>query len=128
MLRLHGPNDASVGSEIIGDRVSYREVMREPQRARIAVIVRNGLLPAYLLCSTLSQIEEQPQVITDRDIWRTARAVIEQHCDGAAIHAAQRADALLAEGDFEGYRVWRRVLAAITAIRLPKPTDRERVN
>jgi hypothetical protein len=67
-------------------------------------------------------------VISDRDIWRTARAVIEQHCERAELHAAQRADALLAEGGVDGSRVWKRVLAAITAIRRPTPMQGERVN
>jgi len=67
-------------------------------------------------------------VIFDRDIWRTARAFIEQHCDNAAIHAAQRADALLAEGDLEGHRVWKRVLQAINAIRQPGPREGKKVS
>jgi len=66
--------------------------------------------------------------VADRDIWRTARAVIETHCDCAEFHAAQRADALLTEGDLDGYRVWKRVLAAITAIRLPRPVQGEQLN
>jgi hypothetical protein len=63
-------------------------------------------------------------VISDRDTWRTATAVIELHGALAELHAARRADAMLAEGDVDGQRVWKRVLAAITAIRRqPTPAD-----
>jgi hypothetical protein len=54
--------------------------------------------------------------------------MIEEHCERAPIHAAQRADVLLAEGELEGYRVWKRVLAAINAIRQPKPREGEQPN
>ena len=56
-------------------------------------------------------------MISDRDIWRTAHAMIEQYCDDAALRAAMRVDAPLAEGDLDGYRVWIRVLDAVKEIR-----------
>ena len=68
------------------------------------------------------------RVISDREVWRTARGVIEQHCDLAELHAAQRVDVLLAESDLEGQRVWKRILAAIQAIRRPTPSQGKRVN
>jgi hypothetical protein len=54
---------------------------------------------------------------SDRDIWRTAHAIIEQFCDDASVYAATRVDALLADGDFDGLRVWKRVLVAVIEIR-----------
>jgi len=68
------------------------------------------------------------RMVTTSDIWCIARAVISQHCEHAELHAAQRADALLAEGELEGYRMWKGVLAAIIAIQQPKPSHGERVN
>ena len=56
-------------------------------------------------------------MISDRAIWRTAHAMIEQFTDDAAVRAAMRVDALLAEGDLEGHQVWKRVLAAIIEMR-----------
>jgi hypothetical protein len=56
-------------------------------------------------------------VVSDRDIWRKARALIEQYCDKALAQAELRADALRAEGDLDGQRVWNRVLVAIREIR-----------
>lgn len=66
--------------------------------------------------------------ITDRDIWRTARAMIEVHCNDAPIQAAMKADDRLREGDIEGQLVWKRVLAAINEIRRSVPVEGERLN
>ena len=49
----------------------------------------------------------------DLDIWRSAKALIDSYGDDATIHAAMRADALLAQGDMDGAGTWRRVLAAM---------------
>ena len=40
------------------------------------------------------------------DVWRAANIIVKQHGEDAAIIAAQRADALLAEGDIEGQLVF----------------------
>ena len=45
-------------------------------------------------------------------IWRSARVLVDQHGDEAAIHAAMRADTMLDQGDLDGYVVWRRVVRA----------------
>ena len=39
----------------------------------------------------------------------------------AAIHAAQRADELMASGDMEGRRVWLKVLAAVKELSETEP-------
>jgi hypothetical protein len=67
-------------------------------------------------------------VISDRDIWRTAHAMIEQFCDDASVRAAMRVDALLADCDLDGLRVWKRILGAIQEIRREAPIDGERLN
>ena len=56
-------------------------------------------------------------MISDRAIWRTAHAMVEQFSDDAGIRAATRVDALLAEGDLDGHQVWKRVFAVIIEIR-----------
>ncbi len=49
-----------------------------------------------------------------RDIYRSAKLLIDQYGSvEAEIHAAQRADALLEQGDMDGRRVWQRVLEAV---------------
>ena len=50
---------------------------------------------------------------SDLDIYRTARLLIDQHGDEAPIHAAMRADELLAAGDLDGQAVWKRIIRAI---------------
>ena len=60
-------------------------------------------------------------VISDPDIFRAAKLLIDQHGKDAAIRAAQRADVLLDEGDVDGAVVWRRIrrTRASKAIDLP---------
>lgn len=52
-------------------------------------------------------------MIEDREIWACAHQVMRQYGDVAWLHAAQRADELLASCDHEGYRVWMRILKHI---------------
>ena len=52
-------------------------------------------------------------MIDDVDVWRAAALLIKRHGDDAAVVAAQRADELLATGDFEGSAIWKRILEAV---------------
>ena len=52
-------------------------------------------------------------MIADLDICRAARLAIDQHGADASIQAAMRADALLDEGDIEGFAIWRAIVRAI---------------
>jgi hypothetical protein len=52
-------------------------------------------------------------VVSDPDIFRAAKLLIDQHGGDAAIRAAQRVDNLADEGDLEGAVVQRRILEAI---------------
>ena len=54
--------------------------------------------------------------MTNKEIYLAAQAVVKSHGGGAALHAAQRADELLAEGEMEGRRVWHRIGEAIREI------------
>lgn len=47
------------------------------------------------------------------DIWRAADQMMRMYGDDAVTMAAMRADALLAEGDTDGYFVWKRICRAI---------------
>ena len=46
-------------------------------------------------------------MIPDLDIYRSARALVQQHGPDAPIPAAMRADELLEAGDLDGYTVWK---------------------
>ena len=62
-------------------------------------------------------------MIDDPDIFRAAKLLIDQHGDDAPIHAAQRADGLLEEGDVDGAAVWRRILEAIEELQRVRRDD-----
>ncbi len=53
---------------------------------------------------------------SDLDIYRSANVLIREHGEGAALEAAQRADAMLEKGDMEGCAVWKRIVAAVEEI------------
>ena len=67
-------------------------------------------------------------MITDLDTWRAANILIKEHRELAELIAAQRADALLAEGDLAGGRFFKVVLEAIAELRRPAPAKGERMN
>lgn len=52
-------------------------------------------------------------MIDEREIWACANHMLKRYGADAWFHAAQRADELLAEGDFEGQRTWCRILDRI---------------
>jgi hypothetical protein len=67
-------------------------------------------------------------MIDDRDAWRAASILIREHYDDAEFIAAQRADALLADGDLDGQRFFKAVLAAIAELRRTARREGEAVN
>jgi len=66
------------------------------------------------------------RVTSDIDIYRSAKALIDQHGEfEAELHAAQRADELLEAGDMDGRRVWLRVLEAVRELTSKEPPGEE---
>ena len=53
---------------------------------------------------------------TDLDIYRTAKLLLDQYREYAAIHAAMRADEMLDRGDMEGRTAWMDVIKAIEVL------------
>ena len=51
--------------------------------------------------------------VSDLDIYRSAKLLVDRHGAEAPIHAAMRADAMLDKGDMEGRAGWLRILQAI---------------
>ena len=49
----------------------------------------------------------------DKDIFRSAKLLINRHGDDAVIEAAMQADKMLEAGDVDGQAVWKRILTAI---------------
>jgi hypothetical protein len=67
-------------------------------------------------------------MVDDPDVWRVANLLVKRHGDDAALVAARRADELLAATDFEGCRIWNRILEAVAELTRTTPAEGERVN
>ena len=52
-------------------------------------------------------------MIIERDVWRAAKLLIDQHGVEASIHAAMRADEMLDVVDLDGQAVWKAILKAV---------------
>ena len=65
-------------------------------------------------------------LVSDIDIYRSANELIKQHGANAGIHAAMKADKLLAKGDLDGAAVWRRIVLAVKELQAEPPQDRLR--
>ncbi len=61
--------------------------------------------------------------VSDIDVYRSAKLLIDQHGDEAPIHAAMQADAMLDKGDLDGAAVWRRVVTAVEELLADTPAD-----
>lgn len=61
----------------------------------------------------------------DLDIWRSADVLLKQYPEDAALIAARRADALLDQGDVDGFHVWKRIAAAIETLTRATPSARD---
>jgi hypothetical protein len=65
-------------------------------------------------------------MLSEREIYLAAQAMIRRYGDEADVQAAMRADELMAEGDIEGQRTWLRVVRAIDTLRKDAPSEGER--
>jgi len=48
-------------------------------------------------------------MVDDPDIWRAANLLLRRYGVDATIRAAQCADELFADGDSDGYAIWKRI-------------------
>ncbi len=60
-------------------------------------------------------------MISDREIWQAAGAMIKRYGEDAATEAAKRADEMLAEGDTDGCAIWRRIMQAVEGLSEMEP-------
>ncbi len=89
------------------------------------------ILPNYGLAAIaglffLPELACNAAMLTDLDIFRSAKILVEQHGADALIEAALKADELLDAGDFDGQAVWMRIRKAV--LELLKPGDGETVH
>ena len=66
-------------------------------------------------------------LISNLDIYRSAKLLVDQHGEDAATEAAMRADNMLAAGDMNGKQVWVRIMKAVEELQrqVPGPGERE---
>jgi hypothetical protein len=66
-------------------------------------------------------------MISEREIWLAAKAMIQRYGSNAEMEAAERADELLEKGDMEGAAAWKRIMVAIEQLQAEKPAPGETV-
>ena len=64
-------------------------------------------------------------MIADLDIRRAAEQVRKMSGEDAAIQSARRADALMDQGDIEGFNMWNRVVVILAELKRTRPRDGE---
>ncbi len=74
--------------------------------------------------TSLKSIRRNERVTSDLEIYRAAQATIQEYGDGAGLHAAQRADEMMADGDMDGRTVWHRIERAIDELQRTAPGRR----
>jgi hypothetical protein len=64
-------------------------------------------------------------MVSEFDIYRAAQALVKQHGEDAAKHAAQRHDELLESGDVDWAVVWKKIIRAVEELQRVEPGDGE---
>ncbi len=64
-------------------------------------------------------------MVSELDIYRSAKLLVDRHGEDAATHAAMEADKLLAKGDMAGKRTWVRIMWAIEELERIEPRPGE---
>lgn len=65
--------------------------------------------------------------VSDLDIYRSAKLLIDQYGGGASLHAANHCDEMLDKGDFDGRAVWARIYEAVLELSKVGPGEGESV-
>ncbi len=67
-------------------------------------------------------------MISDLDIYQSAKIIIKQYGKDAQIHSTKRASAVLDKGDLDAYAVWKRILRAVEGLQRAEPRSGEAVH
>jgi hypothetical protein len=65
----------------------------------------------------ISCAQDSMAMVSEKEIWESARRLIDRHGAEAAARAAAKADELASEGNFDGQRTWVRIRKAIEWLR-----------
>lgn len=61
-------------------------------------------------------------MVSDLDIWRSAKLLVDRHGHDAPVQAAMKIDEMLDRGDLYGQAVWKRTKAAVDELLDETPT------
>ncbi len=64
----------------------------------------------------------------NKEIYRSAKLLIDRHGENAVIEAAMKADKMLEAGDLDGLATWNRILRAIEELRVGKRPGGEKLH
>jgi hypothetical protein len=60
-------------------------------------------------------------MVSEIEIWQSAKLMVAQYGEGAFVRAEERAAALKANGDIDGWATWVRIAAAILELQSDSP-------
>ena len=64
-------------------------------------------------------------MIPEADVWTAALLIVKRYGDDAMLEAAERADQLQEDGDWQAAITWHRILDCIERIQAQRPADGE---
>jgi len=67
-------------------------------------------------------------MISDLDIYRSAKVIMKRYGKDAQIHSTKRASAMLDKGDLDAYAIWKRILRAVEELQKAAPKSGEAVH
>jgi hypothetical protein len=67
-------------------------------------------------------------IVADPDIWRSAAQLIRTHSNAAPSLALELAEGFKAEGDMDGWSIWRQISLAAEELLRSEPGSGERLN
>ena len=105
--------DAKAAKPVVNFRQGpgLRQYSSESDHRSIFFTVISDIAPSSKPAKSVSSRSSAMQI--SREIYQSATVLIRQHGDGAAFHAAMRADAMLEGGDLDGLAVWKRIIRAV---------------
>jgi hypothetical protein len=70
----------------------------------------------------------KPQPVSDTDVWRAAKQIIDRYPEEPELAACLRADAALDQGDRFNFDLWQRIAKAVTQLLVTPPADPKSLN
>ena len=78
------------------------------------------------ISNAVGMAKEETAMIDEKDVYRSAKLMIDRHGEEAPLFAAMRADKMLEGGDMAGRAVWLRIMRAVQSMIEMPPTSATR--